>query len=75
MAERSVEVSSSGGMEGELRKVALDGAIKACEGVRCSKHGQSASVSEVRQTPSGFEFRLSGCCDDLVERAQRALGS
>ena len=61
--------------KGAVEKVALEGAVKTAKSVRCPKHGKTATVSKVRKTPKGFSFELSGCCDDLVSRAQAALGS
>jgi hypothetical protein len=61
--------------KGAVEKVAREGAVKTVKSVRCPKHGKTATVSKVRKTPKGFSFELSGCCDDLVARAQTALGS
>lgn len=40
--------------------------------VRCSTHGQTAHVQFVK-TSRGFDAKLSGCCDALMQRAQQAL--
>lgn len=61
------------GLEGEIRKMAVDDLTAKAGRVRCSEHGETASVSEVVATPNGFSFTLSGCCDELVRRAEAAL--
>jgi hypothetical protein len=40
--------------------------------VRCPTHGQTARVQFVKSS-QGFDAKLSGCCDELMQRAQRAL--
>ena len=45
---------------------------KRVRSVRCLEHGQTARVSFVK-TSQGFDTKLSGCCDVLIERVQRAL--
>lgn len=58
------------GLEGQIKKVAVDELIERAQAVTCPEHGQRAEVSEVIATSEGFTLQLSGCCDDLVERAQ-----
>ena len=40
--------------------------------IRCPKHGTTATVTLARVS-NGFDTKMSGCCDDLVEAARRAL--
>ena len=40
--------------------------------VRCPKHGTTPNVTFTK-TSSGFDAKVSGCCDKVVEAAQRAL--
>jgi ubiquitin C-terminal hydrolase len=40
--------------------------------VRCPAHGQSPKVT-FRETSEGFDVSISGCCEELTERARRAL--
>jgi hypothetical protein len=61
------------GLEGEIRKVAADSVSRQVHRVRCSKHGQRASVTELRQTRNGISVDISGCCDELVQRAKDAI--
>lgn len=61
------------GLEGEIRKTASENVTREVQRVRCPKHGREARVTEVRQTRDGFRFEVSGCCDELVERAKRAI--
>jgi hypothetical protein len=62
------------GLEGQMRKIALDTVIEQVSEVTCAEHGQRAEVSQVTQTSDGFSFQLTGCCDDLVERAEANVG-
>ncbi len=61
------------GLEGEIRKTASENVTSRVESVRCPKHGQKARVTEVHQTRDGFSFHVTGCCDELVEHAKRAI--
>lgn len=61
------------GLDGEIRKTASDNVSRQVQRMRCPKHGQNARVTELRQTRDGFSFEISGCCDDLVERAKNAI--
>ena len=51
------------------RQIAVQQMTASIEGVVCEEHGAHASVAEVEQTPNGFGFTISGCCDDLIDRA------
>ncbi|HWC08375.1 MAG TPA: hypothetical protein VG458_04925 [Solirubrobacterales bacterium] len=51
------------------RQLAVQQMTAGIESVSCEEHGQHASVAEVEQTPGGFGFTISGCCDDLIDRA------
>lgn len=60
------------GIEGKIRQMAVDEITRRVEGVRCPEHGNYARVSDVRQTDDGVAFEVAGCCDALVQQAQRA---
>lgn len=47
------------GLEGQMRKVALDTVIEQVTELTC---------------PEGFSVQLTGCCDDLIERAEANIG-
>jgi hypothetical protein len=57
-----------------------EGPIKALEDdiknkvsrVRCPTHSQIAQVSFAK-TGQGFDTKLSGCCEELMQRARQAL--
>lgn len=51
------------------RQLAVQQMTASIESVTCAEHGGTASVAEVEQTPGGFGFTISGCCDDLIDRA------
>jgi hypothetical protein len=40
--------------------------------VRCTEHGESAKVRRAK-THDGVKLQVEGCCDDLVERAEKVL--
>ncbi len=44
---------------------------RAIRSQRCPVHGEYAKAARQR-TSRGVDFKISGCCDDLVERAQAA---
>ncbi len=54
------------------RQLAIQQMTAKIEGVLCTRHGGSAVVTEVDQTPEGFGFTISGCCDELIDRAHSA---
>ena len=60
------------GMEQKVTGMASDQVRTAVERTRCAKHGRHARVVSSRKTARGFQFDIEGCCDDLIERAQRA---
>lgn len=55
---------AGGGRQREVQE-----AMAKIEGEVCEVHGQHAEVAEVDQTPNGFGFTISGCCDELIDRA------
>jgi hypothetical protein len=78
----------SRGMVDKARDAALDGARRRIGSIRlarrrdrlelvgklgCPVHGKRASVSEQRVSGDRFEFDISGCCDESVAQAKRAL--
>lgn len=54
------------------RQLAIQQMTAKIEGVLCTQHGGTAVVTEVDQTPEGFGFTISGCCDELIDRAHSA---
>lgn len=44
---------------------------RAIESTRCPTHGQRARAA-MSKTSEGYSFDISGCCDDLIRRAQAA---
>lgn len=41
--------------------------------VYCEEHGQYPEVTLIASNESTIRFEISGCCDDLIERAQEAV--
>jgi hypothetical protein len=61
------------GLADDVRSAALEEVQKKLESVRCPEHGQRPTVT-MERTADGASFNIEGCCEDLVERAQRAVG-
>jgi hypothetical protein len=57
------------------RQLAVQQMTASIESVSCAEHGGHASVAEVEQTPGGFGFTISGCCDELIDRAHESAAS
>ena len=57
------------------RQLAVQQMTAGIESVSCDEHGVHATVAEVEQTPGGFGFTISGCCDDLIDRAHDKAAS
>lgn len=57
------------------RQAAVQQMTARIEAVSCDEHGAHATVAEVEQTPGGFGFTISGCCDDLIDRAHEQAAS
>lgn len=54
------------------RQLAIQQMTAKIESVSCAQHGENAVVTEVDQAPEGFGFTISGCCDELIDRAHSA---
>ncbi|HKO39038.1 MAG TPA: hypothetical protein VJU14_11795 [Solirubrobacterales bacterium] len=66
-SEEFFDVIAGGG-----RQLAIQQMTAKIESVTCPEHGGSAVVTEVDQSPEGFGFTISGCCDELIDRAHSA---
>lgn len=66
-SEEFFDVIAGGG-----RQLAIQQMTAKIEGVVCTEHGAAAAVTEVDQSPEGFGFTISGCCDELIDRAHSA---
>jgi hypothetical protein len=51
------------------RQLAIQQMTAKIESITCTQHGEGAVVTEVGQSPKGFGFTISGCCDELIDRA------
>lgn len=51
------------------RQLAIQQMTAKIESIVCIQHGGSAVVTEVDQSPEGLGFTISGCCDELIDRA------
>jgi hypothetical protein len=69
-SEEFFDVIAGGG-----RQQAIQQMTAKIESVICTQHGESAVVTEVDQSPEGLGFTISGCCDDLIDRAHSAAAS
>jgi hypothetical protein len=61
-------------LEAEASKVVdqtMSEVQRAIEAQRCPVHGGSATATMTRRGDQ-ISFSITGCCDDLVERAERA---
>ncbi len=56
-----------------ILKAAAQAIIKRVESVRCPEHGQHANIVATGSTPSNIEFKVSGCCEKLVEVVKAKL--
>lgn len=54
------------------RQLAIQQMTAKIESVLCTQHGETAVVTEVDQSSEGFGFTISGCCDELIDRAHSA---
>ena len=66
-SEEFFDVIAGGG-----RQLAVQQMTARIEAVVCAQHGAGAVVTEVDQSPEGFGFTISGCCDELIDRAHSA---
>ena len=61
------------GMQQEVHDAAVRAATERIESVRCRQHGQRARATLKNQRGDRLEFSITGCCDQLIEAAQRAV--
>jgi hypothetical protein len=61
------------GIEGQIRHAAVDQVVERVRQVKCPEHGKAVEVSEVKETPQGFSFEFTGCCDQAIAAAQQSL--
>jgi hypothetical protein len=54
------------------RQLAIRQMTSKIESTICAQHGEGALVTEIDQSPEGFGFTISGCCDELIDRAHSA---
>lgn len=66
-SEEFFEIIAGGGRQSDIQRMTAQ--IEACF---CLQHGDHAVVTEVDQAPQGFGFTISGCCDELIDRAHSA---
>lgn len=45
---------------------------RAVRAVRCAEHGEHPKVRRTK-TRDGVQLEIEGCCDDIVERAEKVL--
>jgi hypothetical protein len=57
------------------RQLAVQQMTASIESVSCPEHGGQASVAEVDQTQGDFGFTITGCCDELIDRAHDSAAS
>lgn len=66
-SEEFFDVIAGGG-----RQIAIQQMTAKIESAVCTQHGGEAVVTEVDQSAEGFGFTISGCCDELIDRAHSA---
>jgi hypothetical protein len=66
-SEEFFDVIAGGG-----RQLAIQQMTANIEGVTCTQHGEGAVITEVDRSPEGLGFTISGCCDELIDRAHSA---
>ena len=58
----------------EISEDFLAEARRKAAAIRCPTHGQAAEIRNVRQGRDGMDFEIHGCCDELRQCAERAIG-
>ncbi len=61
------------GLEGEVRRLTIEGVTKKVQSARCPVHNKPPRVTGVDQTADGYQFKFGGCCDKAVAEARRLL--
>jgi hypothetical protein len=60
-------------IESAMLKAVRDHVTKAVGSVRCSVHGQGAKVIVTGRDLKHLEFKVSGCCQDLIDKVKQKL--
>lgn len=63
-----------GEIEQNVKNLGAANVRAAVEATRCATHGELARVTRMRTVDGRVEFDVDGCCSDLVQRAQNAIG-
>jgi hypothetical protein len=54
------------------RNLAKQTVEERLRGLRCPTHGETPTLSNMRDTSQGWDFTISACCDEHLARAQHA---
>ena len=71
---RKVQPNNIGNaLEAAILKDLQDSIKKAVGSIRCPKHGRAAKIVAQGRTLSNLSFKVSGCCDSLIENVTKKL--
>ena len=59
--------------EKAILKAAAEAIINRVEKTRCPEHGQYAHIVATGSTTSNMKFKVSGCCEELIEVVKAKL--
>lgn len=62
-------------LQESVRQSVRDDVAKRLRQVRCPVHGASPRVTSSPGSSGKLEWRIEGCCEDVVQRAKAVVGA
>ena len=59
--------------EKAILKAAAEAIVKRVENVRCPEHGQHAHIVATGSNTTNLDFKVSGCCEKLIDDVKGKL--
>lgn len=60
--------------EKAVMKAATEGIVKRVRSIRCPEHGEHAKIVATGRNSKDLSFRVSGCCQHLIDTVTGKLG-
>jgi len=62
-------------LEKAVMQAAAEGITKKVRSIRCPEHGQYAKIVATGRSSKDLDFKVSGCCQKLIDEVTSKLGA